>query len=103
MGARSCIAIGIMLFAGIAAADSMRCGSTIVDETTSVADLLAKCGEPVSKDVKAEDVYSRNPDGFTRKVGTKLTERWIYKRTPGSLPMAVTIVDGKVTRLERAE
>ena len=103
MGARSCIVIGIVLFAGTAAAESMRCGSSIVNETTSVAELLAKCGEPLSKDVKAEDVYSRNPQGFTQKIGTRITERWIYQRSSQSLPMAVTIVDGKVTRLERAD
>ena len=103
MGARNFIAVGIMLFAGSAAAESMRCGASIVNETTSVADLLAKCGEPSSKDVESEDIYARNPDGFSRKVGTKITERWIYRRTTQSLPMAVTIVDGKVTRLERAD
>ena len=104
MIARSCFALWIGLtFAGSATADSMRCGSSIVNETTSVAELLAKCGEPVSKDVKSEDIYSRNADGFTRKVGTKITERWIYQRSSQSLPMAVTIVDGKVTRLERAD
>jgi hypothetical protein len=103
MVTRSFIAIGIMVFAGSVAAESMRCGSSIVNETTSVADLLAKCGEPLSKEVKAEDVYARNSNGSNRKIGTTLTERWIYKRTAQSLPMAVTIVDGKVTRLERAD
>jgi hypothetical protein len=84
-------------------ADSMRCGSSVVNETISVPELLEKCGEPASKDVKTEDVMARNPDGFTYKVGTKTIERWIYQRSSGALPMAVTIVDGKVTRLERAD
>jgi hypothetical protein len=103
MVARTVMALGLLLFAGAAPAESMRCGSSIVNETTSVAELLAKCGEPLSKDVKAEDIYTRNADGFSRKIGTKITERWIYQRTNRSLPMAVTIVDGKVTRLERAD
>ena len=64
MIARSCIAPWITLsialsigltFAGSATAESMRCGASIVNETTSVAEILAKCGEPASKDVKAED------------------------------------------------
>jgi hypothetical protein len=92
------------LLGGSASAESMRCGSSIVDETVSVADLLAKCGEPLSKDVKTEDVFARNPDtGFGRKIGTRIIERWIYRRSTGSLPMAVTIIDGKVNRLERAD
>jgi hypothetical protein len=88
---------------GAARADSMRCGPSVVNETMSVSELLQKCGEPLSKDVKTEDVTARNPDGFTYKVGTKITERWIYQRSTRALPMAVTIVDGKVTRLERAD
>jgi hypothetical protein len=102
---RYLLAACFALSSGTAAhAESMRCGNSIVDETTSVADLLEKCGEPTTKDVKSEDVMARNPDtGFMRKIGTKITERWVYKRSSGSLPMAVTIVDGKVTRLERAD
>jgi hypothetical protein len=101
---RSCSYMMIAtLISGTAHADFMRCGGSLVDETTSVADVHAKCGEPKSKDVKSEDVISRNPDtGFTRKIGTRITERWIYQQGSGSLPMAVTIVDGKVTRIERA-
>jgi hypothetical protein len=95
------VAMGI---AADAPAESMRCGPSIVNETTSVAELLAKCGEPASREVQSEDVLARNPDtGFTRKVGTKITERWTYQRSNQSLPMAVTIVDGKVIRLERAD
>jgi hypothetical protein len=94
----------VLLMSGVARAESMRCGPSIVDETTSVADLIAKCGEPESRQTKTEDVLARNPEtGLTRKIGTKIIERWIYQRSSGALPMAVTIVDGKVVRLERAE
>jgi hypothetical protein len=105
MNVRSSIYVTIATLIGSTAhADFMRCGGSLVDETTSVADLLTKCGEPKSKDTKSEDVITRNPDtGFMRKIGTKITERWIYQRSNDSLPMAVTIVDGKVTRVERAD
>jgi hypothetical protein len=92
-----------LILAEGAHADSMRCGSFVVNETIAVAELLEKCGEPASKEVKTEDVIARNPDGFTRKVGTKTIERWIYQRSNRALPMAVTIVDGKVIGLERAD
>ena len=82
-------------------AESMRCGAAIVDETASVATLLEKCGEPQSKDVRTEDVYAPNVTGGTRKIGTRTIERWTYQRSSSALPMAVTIIDGKVTRLER--
>jgi hypothetical protein len=105
MNARSRIYVTIAtLIGGTAHADFMRCGGSLVDETTSVADLLTKCGEPKSKEMKSEDVIARNPDtGFMRKIGTKMTERWVYQQSNSSLPMAVTIVDGKVTRVERAD
>jgi hypothetical protein len=93
----------LLTFGGAVHAESMRCGPSVVDETISVSELLEKCGEPVSKDIKTEDVIARNRDGFTHKVGTKTIERWIYQRSNRALPMAVTIIDGKVTRLERAD
>jgi hypothetical protein len=86
-----------------AAADSMRCGKWVVNETASSAEILQKCGEPQQKDVTKEDVYARNAVGGRSKVGVTVTERWIYKRSSGSLPMRVTIVDGKVVSIARAE
>jgi len=105
MHARLFAIAGLLSLGLISAAhgDSMRCGPAVVNETISVSELLQKCGEPLSKDIKTEDVIARNPDGFTYKVGTKIIERWIYQRSTRALPMAVTIIDGKVTRLERAD
>ena len=93
--------IVLSLISASAPAESMRCGSSIVDETTSAAMILKKCGEPQSKQVRTEDVYAPALQGGTRKNGTRTIEVWIYQRSSGSLPMAVTIIDGKVTRVER--
>lgn len=84
-------------------ADSMRCGRWVVNEETAAAELLQKCGEPQKKDITTEDVITRNPAGFTRKTGTQVTERWYYQRSSASLPMVVTVVDGKIKSIERAE
>lgn len=99
------LGISIMLLScTVAHAESMRCGRFVVDETTPLAELLTKCGEPTSKETSSEDVFARNPDtGFMRKIGTKITERWRYQRSNRALPMTVTIVDGKVVRLERTQ
>jgi hypothetical protein len=86
-----------------ARADSMRCDKWVVNETVSVAELIEKCGEPVSKDVATEDVMAKNATtGSLYKVGTSTTERWLYRRSSQSLPMVVTIVDGKIQSIERA-
>lgn len=86
-----------------AQADSMRCGKWVVNEQATAAEILDKCGEPQRKEVREEDVYSRNPAGFTNKQGVKKTELWYYKRSSQALEMVVQIVDGKVISIQRAE
>lgn len=84
-------------------AESMRCGKWVVSETSSPAEIQEKCGEPQQKDVSKDDVLGKNTLGNAIKLGVKVTERWRYQRSSGSLPMLVTIVDGKVISIERTE
>lgn len=85
-------------------ADSMRCGSKIVSESATLDELKAKCGPPQSRNVEKEDVYALNPNGARVKTGAQsVKERWIYKPSPGTLPMAVQIIDGKIVSITRAE
>ena len=86
-----------------AAADSMRCGKWVVSETASPAEVLEKCGEPQQKDVSTEDVLGKNALGRRIKIGVTVIERWRYQRSPGALPMLVTVVDSKVVSIERTE
>jgi hypothetical protein len=93
-----------LLISGSAVADSMRCGKYIVNESATVDELLKKCGEPQSRDVSKEEQFAVNPSGARYKTGGfTIRERWIYKPSPGTLAMAVSIVDGKVTSLARAD
>lgn len=85
-----------------AAAESMRCGQSLVNETTSIAELLQKCGEPQQKSSTTEDVYATNAAGHRYKTGaTSTRERWTYDRGPQAFRMVVTIVDGAVKSIER--
>ena len=84
-------------------AESMRCGKWVVNEQAAAAEILDKCGDPQRKEVREEDVYSRNPAGFTNKQGVKRTELWYYKRSSQALEMVVQIVDGKVISIQRAD
>ena len=87
-----------------ARAETMRCGQSLVNEETSVAELLQKCGEPQEKSSTTEDVLAINAAGRAYKTGETVTrERWIYRRSPGALPMAVTIENGVIRRIERAK
>jgi Protein of unknown function (DUF2845) len=80
----------------VRAGDEVRCGSSIISKEVSVEDLLQKCGEPTSKKVLEEDVRAANASGGSRKVGTTVTETWVYDRGSQAFDMVVTIVDGKI-------
>jgi hypothetical protein len=76
--------------------ESFRCGSSIVSKETSLDELVAKCGEPDSRNSVEEDVRAANAGGGSRKVGTTVTETWVYERGSHAFDMVVTIVDGKI-------
>jgi hypothetical protein len=87
-----------------AQADTMRCGQSLVNEESSVAEVLQKCGEPQDKTSTTEDVLAVNAAGRPYKTGATTTrERWIYRRSPNVLPMAVIIVDGDIKSIARVE
>jgi hypothetical protein len=82
----------------------MRCGQSLVSESSSVAEVLQKCGEPQEKTSTTEDVLAVNPAGHPYKTGATTTrEKWFYQRSSRSLRMVVIIVDGVVKRIERAD
>lgn len=88
--------------ANVANADSMRCGKWVVNESTSLDELVTKCGQPRSKNVTKDDVYMTNVNGMRVKTGgVTVTERWTFQASSRSLPMELTIVDGKVVNLTR--
>ncbi|HKS55245.1 MAG TPA: DUF2845 domain-containing protein [Steroidobacteraceae bacterium] len=93
-----CILVPFAVSAG-----PMRCGKWVVNETASVAELLEKCGEPQKKEVQHEDVYSKNTQGDSHKIGVKVTELWRYQASNRVIPMLVTIVDGDVVSIERTQ
>ncbi len=82
--------------------EALRCGSWLVTLPVSQTELLQKCGEPDYRESTAEDVRAPARGGGSRAIGTTIIEKWTYRTDPGSLPMLVTLVDGKVTRIERA-
>lgn len=94
----------LVLLPSVAHGDAaLRCGSWVVTLPVSKAELLQKCGEPASRETTAEDVRVARRGGGSHALGTTTVEKWTYRPEPGSLPMLVTLVDGKVTRIERAE
>ncbi len=87
-----------------ARAETFRCGQWIASPDMSVEELLEKCGEPTSKSVEVIDIYGPTVAGAGRvKRGTSTIEKWTYDRGSQSFDMVVTIVDGEIKSMERAE
>lgn len=98
------IAVVAVLAVGTAhAGETIRCGRWVVDESATVDELVSKCGEPASKRLVEEDIRVRNPDNSMRTVGVTVTEYWTYDRGSRSFQILVTIVDGNIRSIERAE
>jgi hypothetical protein len=105
MGGKLAATLILALTSSAVHADSLRCGNKLVSESATLDELITKCGQPQSRNVETEDVYANNPNNRARvKTGAQtVKERWIYRPTPGALPMAVQIVDGKIVSITRAE
>jgi hypothetical protein len=100
---KSALALALLLLSAMAFADeNFRCGKWIASSDLSVQELLAKCGEPSSRETRTEDVRVRNRNtGLLYKTGEILVEVWTYDRGSAAAPMVVTIVDGRIKSLER--
>ncbi len=97
-------AVAALGIAQPAAAEGFRCGQRIATPDMTVAELLDACGEPTTKDVKLVDVYGPNASGAGNiRRGTVTVETWTYDRGPQAFAMVVTIEDGRIRKMARAE
>jgi len=96
------VAAAVLLTPCLASAETFRCGKWIVNDETTLPELTRKCGQPTSRSSRVEDVRARN--GYTggmEKIGETVIETWIYDRGTGASPMVVTIIDGRIKKIER--
>lgn len=85
-----------------ASAESFRCGKWIIDDETVLEELTQKCGMPTTRESRVEDVRAPNAyTGGNTKVGETVIETWTYDLGPGKSLMVVTIVDGRIKKIER--
>lgn len=99
---RTSVLILLLLMPLAASAETFRCGKWIASSDLSVADLLAKCGEPTSRKTEIKDVMSRNRNhDLLVKTGETIIETWIYDRGAQAPPIVVTIIDGRIKSIER--
>lgn len=94
----------LALSSGVARADgSLRCGGRLVSVGDARIDLLGRCGEPTFRERRIDERW----EGVTvGAVGqglrtTSVVEDWSYDFGPGSFVHVVTLVNGRITAIER--
>jgi hypothetical protein len=83
-----------------AAADILRCGSSLVQVGDAFETVLKKCGEPTSRQTITEPVWVRNVDGYVYQTGTTESQIWRYDRGPRKFPARLKIADGVVQSIQ---
>lgn len=94
LGALTALAFSV---APDARADTLRCGSKLIEVGVTKGEVLAKCGEPDYAEDIDEPVRARSANGGTYVVGTATRTIWTYKRRPGKFPAVLTF-DGSVLK-----
>jgi hypothetical protein len=93
-----CVAAG---GAGLARAETLRCGNRLVAPGETATEVLAKCGKPTSVTVIKEPIRARNAQGGgTRIVGETHVEIWRYDRRSGKFPALLRFEEGVLKVLE---
>ena len=74
-------------------AETLRCGSVLIQPGDDARYVLEKCGEPMSRiAILGGNVY---PTGVTR------SDRWLYQRSPGQFQVVLAIGDdGRVSAID---
>jgi uncharacterized protein DUF2845 len=95
--------VSALAISGAAPADeAFRCGKWVVTSSATLSELVAKCGEPATRESRTEDVRVLNANtGHSVKVGETLIETWTFDRGTQAAAMVATIVDGQIKSLER--
>jgi hypothetical protein len=89
----------LLAFALPAAADTFRCKSALIRVGDAQTYVLAKCGEPTSKETITEEVRAVVPRGGTNVVGTATRHIWRYQRSR-QFPAVLTFEAGVLKKLE---
>ena len=95
------VSVAVALWAsGSRADDPLRCGGQLVTVGMIAPQIVAKCGEPQTKEVEDVPVRVRGRNGAVTSSGTTRVERWTYDRRDGTFPALLTFEEGKLKSIE---
>jgi hypothetical protein len=100
-GVQISVAVALLILAGAAQAeDVIRCQGSLVRAGMIAPQVVAKCGEPKTKDVESVPIRVRRANGSSGVIGATQIERWTYDRGAGQFPALLTFEEGKLKSIE---
>lgn len=100
------LAVPLLCLPSVVEAASLRCGTALVSDGATRADVAAKCGEPASKETRSEseEVKTKDAagDSSTKRVIHKTFEEWTYNFGPNRLMQVVVFENGKLIDVKSA-
>jgi len=97
--ALAALLVTALLQAAPADAQTLRCGSSLIQPGARQDDVLRLCGEPQERKRITEPVRTRRLDGVgMHVVGTTTREIWRYERGYGRLPAVLTFSEDGILR-----
>jgi hypothetical protein len=94
------VAVSLMWAPVAGDAASLRCGTALVSDGASMAEVVARCGEPMAKQSREEwdEVKTQEPGGdtSTRRVVRRTLEEWTYNFGPNRLMQVVVFENGRL-------
>lgn len=81
------------------AAETLRCGGSLVDPGMVMAEVEAKCGPPDEREVEQVPIRGRTAAGGSIVIGQTTVERWTYERGL-RFPALLTFEDDRLERIE---
>jgi hypothetical protein len=98
----SCAVIaGLLLISKYSEADSIRCGTRLIQEGARVVDIRELCGEPQTVETTTEPIYERRLDGTLYQVGVEVIDYWYYDFGSRRFPVRMTVKGGIAEKIER--
>jgi Protein of unknown function (DUF2845) len=94
------IAVALQCVMASARADSVRCGTALIQEGARTVEIRETCGEPVTIETTSEPVYSRRVDGTVYQIGVEMVEYWYYDFGPRRFPVRMTVKGGVAEKIE---
>jgi len=98
---RLALACAAFAAAQAASAETLRCGSVLIQTGDDARYVLEKCGEPTGRTALGMPVVTRSIYGNVFQTAFTRSDRWLYHREPGQFAAVLTIGDdGRVAAIE---